>query len=202
MKTIITVQHPQSVHHTNGMIGSWTDWDITDQGLRQAEAIGRRLASELTNIHCALYTSDLLRARHTAEILSGHLHIPPQTSAALRERNLGQAVGKSVQWYRENSREERSVDDRCFPDAESQRDVWNRLAPFLETVLTVQADTVLLVSHGDALSVFNSLWLELPPESLRHCRLSGLAGGVSFLYELPDGGRTIRRLSDMSYCQI
>ena len=25
MKNIITVQHTQSVHHTNGMVGSWTD---------------------------------------------------------------------------------------------------------------------------------------------------------------------------------
>lgn len=163
MKTIITVQHPQSVHHTNGMIGSWTDWDITEQGVLQAEAIGRRLAPELTNIRCALYTSDLLRARHTAEILSRHTGLPVWEIPALRERNLGQALGKPVQWYRENAQEEKAVDDRCFPDAESQRDVWNRLAPFLETVLAAQADTVLLVSHGDALSVFNSLWLELPP---------------------------------------
>jgi len=32
MKHIITVQHTQSVHHTNGMVGSWTDWDLTDLG--------------------------------------------------------------------------------------------------------------------------------------------------------------------------
>ena len=32
MKHIITVQHTQSVHHTNGMVGSWTDWDLTELG--------------------------------------------------------------------------------------------------------------------------------------------------------------------------
>ncbi|MFC6463393.1 hypothetical protein ACFP65_00050 [Marinilactibacillus sp. GCM10026970] len=31
MKTIITIQHTESVHHTNGMIGSWTDWDLTEK---------------------------------------------------------------------------------------------------------------------------------------------------------------------------
>ncbi len=25
MKNIITIQHTQSVHHTNGMVGAWTD---------------------------------------------------------------------------------------------------------------------------------------------------------------------------------
>ena len=35
MKTIITVQHTQSVHHTNGMVGSWTDWDLTELGKKK-----------------------------------------------------------------------------------------------------------------------------------------------------------------------
>ena len=32
MKNIITIQHTQSVHHTNGMVGSWTDWDLSELG--------------------------------------------------------------------------------------------------------------------------------------------------------------------------
>lgn len=48
MKTIITVQHTQSIHHTNGMVGSWTDWELSELGLEQAEKIGRKLQSELT----------------------------------------------------------------------------------------------------------------------------------------------------------
>lgn len=32
MKTILTIQHTQSIHHTNGMVGSWTDWDLTETG--------------------------------------------------------------------------------------------------------------------------------------------------------------------------
>ena len=30
MKQIITIQHTQSFHHTNGMVGSWTDWDLSN----------------------------------------------------------------------------------------------------------------------------------------------------------------------------
>ena len=43
MKNIITIQHTQSIHHTNGMIGSWTDWDLSELGIQQAENIGRNL---------------------------------------------------------------------------------------------------------------------------------------------------------------
>ena len=34
MKTIITIQHTQSIHHTNGMVGSWTDWELSEKGLQ------------------------------------------------------------------------------------------------------------------------------------------------------------------------
>ena len=47
MKHIITVQHTQSVHHTNGMVGSWTDWDLTPLGRSQADRIGKKLKDEL-----------------------------------------------------------------------------------------------------------------------------------------------------------
>ena len=42
MKTIITIQHTQSVHHTNGMVGSWTDWDLSELGVQQFKRIGEK----------------------------------------------------------------------------------------------------------------------------------------------------------------
>ena len=49
MKTIITVQHTQSIHHTNGMVGSWTDWDLSELGIQQAKRIGEKLKVELAD---------------------------------------------------------------------------------------------------------------------------------------------------------
>lgn len=46
MKSIITVQHTQSVHHLNGMVGSWIDWPLSDKGKDQAETMGERLKKE------------------------------------------------------------------------------------------------------------------------------------------------------------
>ena len=42
MKTIITIQHTQSIHHTNGMVGSWTDWALSELGKEQAQRIGAK----------------------------------------------------------------------------------------------------------------------------------------------------------------
>ena len=200
MRTIVTVQHTQSLHHTNGMVGSWTDWDLSAKGVRQAERLAERLAAEISDNRWALYSSDLLRARHTAEIIGAHLSLAPVTTPALRERNLGRAVGQSVAWLRANMEcEERTVDDKMFSVGESLRDVRRRLAPFLQERLEGPDENILIVSHGDALNVFCALWLNLPPEALNGCAFRGQAGGVSFLTEGPDGRRVLQRFSDMSY---
>ena len=68
MKQIITIQHTQSIHHTNGMVGSWTDWDLSELGIEQAERIGQKLAKQLSGHKIVMYASDLLRAKHTAEL--------------------------------------------------------------------------------------------------------------------------------------
>ena len=59
MKTIITIQHTQSIHHTNGMVGSWTDWDLSELGVQQAWKIGEKLKKELAGKKFKMYSSDL-----------------------------------------------------------------------------------------------------------------------------------------------
>ena len=208
MKQIITIQHTQSEHHVNGMVGSWTDWPLTEMGCAQAERIARRLLPFLQGKRWTLYTSDLMRALQTAAPLAEMLGVEPVLQPELRERNLGPAVGKSVQWLRENlEMQERTVDDRLFHDAESRRDAWNRLAPFFDRMMADEAENIIIVSHGDLLSIFNVMWLGLEVEDINRLDLFGMAGGVSFMHVAEDradpgtarGKRVIRRLSDMSF---
>ncbi len=201
MKRIITIQHTQSVHHTNGMIGSWTDWDLTNLGKEQANNIGIKLKEELSKDSVyVMYSSDLKRAKQTAEIVAKHLNLEPVINEALRERNLGSAVGKSVQWLRENQTAwEKTIDDRCVPDAESRRETWKRLEPFYNDIVSSDDKNIIIVSHGDTLSIFNAMWLGLKPEDLNNCDLFGFAGGVSHFIEDDNGKHIIKRLSDMSY---
>lgn len=200
MKHIITVQHTQSVHHTNGMVGSWTDWDLSELGLQQADNIGRNLVDYTGGAPFVLYASDLKRAQQTAEAIGRHLGLTPILRTELRERNLGKACGKSVQWLRENlEMQEKTVDDRLFSDAESRRDAWNRLLPFFNGIMENDEENILIVSHGDLLSLFNAMFLGLPAESLNTCELSGLAGGVSRMYVDDNGKRFIKRMGDLSF---
>lgn len=200
MRTIITIQHTQSVHHTNGMVGSWTDWPLSGLGVAQADKIGEHLKEELAGKQFVLYSSDLLRAKQTAENVGRHLGLSPILRTELRERNLGKCCGKSVQWLRENmEQQEITIDDRMFSDAESRRDEWNRLKPFFDELMASEEENIILVSHGDLLSVFNAMFLGLDIDVINTCELWGLPGGVSYMFENNEGKRFIKRMSDMSY---
>ena len=200
MKHIITVQHTQSVHHTNGMVGSWTDWDLTDLGKIQADKIGRKLYDELAGKSVVMYSSDLKRAKQTADNIAKYLGVEPILRKELRERNLGKCCGKSVEWLRENIESpENTVDDRLFSDGESRRDAWNRLYPFFEEVMRNDEENIIIVSHGDLLSIWNAMYLGLDVESYYQIDIHGPAGGVSHMIVGDDGKHRIRHISDMSY---
>ena len=200
MKTIITIQHTQSIHHTNGMVGSWTDWDLSELGVQQAKRIGEKLKDELADRKFVMYSSDLKRAKQTAENIGEYLGISPVLKTELRERNLGRCCGKSVKWLRENlEKQEITIDDKLFSDAESRRDEWNRLKPFFDELMGNEEENIIIVSHGDLLSVFNAMFLGLDVESMNRAEMFGFAGGVSFMFENNEGKRFIKKISDMAY---
>ncbi|MBQ6559203.1 MAG: histidine phosphatase family protein [Erysipelotrichaceae bacterium] len=200
MKHIIAIQHTQSVHHTNGMVGSWTDWDLTEIGKKQADNIGKKLKEELAGQDVTVYSSDLKRAKQTAAEIAKYLGTEPILRQELRERNLGKCCGKSVQWLRENMEcEEKTVDDRIFSDAESRRDAWNRLLSFFNEIMASDEENIIIVSHGDLLSIWNAMFLGLSVESCSQVDIHGSAGGVSQMTVSDDGKRHVKQIGDMSY---
>ena len=182
------------------MVGSWTDWDLTELGKIQADHIGQKLKDELAGKNVVMYSSDLKRAKQTAEEIEKHLGVKPILRSELRERNLGKCCGKSVQWLRENIESpENTVDDRLFSDGESRRDAWNRLLPFFEEIMASDDEYIIIVSHGDLLSIWNTMYLGLPIESYYEVDIHGPAGGVSHMIIGDDGKHRVRHINDMSY---
>ena len=102
MGKIIIVQHCQSEHHINNLSGGWTDTPLTDFGREQANLIGTRLKKETNGEGYVLYSSDLMRAKQTAEIVGSHLDINIIEESGLREINTGIAAGKTKNWVRKN----------------------------------------------------------------------------------------------------
>ena len=63
--------------------------------------------------------------------------------------------------------------------------------------MTEDAENIIIVSHGDLLSAFNSMFLGFDVESMNTCEMFGFAGGVSQMIVRDDGKRMI--LGDYAY---
>ena len=86
MTTLLLVRHGETDWNADGRLQGHTDRPLSDHGRRQA----RELAGELEDEELeAIYSSDLARARETAEIVAERLGLPVVLDADLREKDWG-----------------------------------------------------------------------------------------------------------------
>lgn len=196
-KTIITVQHTESQHHINGMIGAWSDWELTALGKKQAYEIGLRLLAERCNSNFHMYVSTLKRAIQTAEEINKTLHITPIFTDAIREVNAGKGNGQTHDWYEKNKKEQPDLYDpdyRPFADAESDRDLWLRIFPFYEKLISCDEEKILIVSHGTTLRFLQSMLTGDSFHDIAKNRFNGHAGSIMKFVFKKDGQTTFDEL--------
>lgn len=189
-KTIITVQHTESLHHINGMIGAWGDWELTENGKKQAYEIGKWLLYENCDKCFKMYVSDLKRALQTAEEINKILEIIPQITNSLRAVNAGAGNGQSREWYNINKKpvgDFYDPDYKPFEDAESGRELWARLYNFYREITSNNIERILIVSHGTALSFLQSMIMGYSFEDIEKFRFIGCGGSVSKFIIEPSG---------------
>lgn len=181
-KTIIMVQHTEAQHHINGMIGAWGDWELTEFGKKQAYEIGKWLLYEDCDKCFNMYVSDLKRAVQTAEEINKTLQLTPIITDVIREVNAGLGNGKSRKWYNDNKRKRGECYDpdyKPFDDAESDRELWNRLYPFYQEIISNDMDRILIISHGTALSFLQSMLMGYAFKDIAKIRFNGVGSSVS-----------------------
>jgi probable phosphoglycerate mutase len=87
---ILAIRHGQTAWNADGRIQGHQDIGLDDTGLWQAERLAEALRDE--ELH-ALYSSDLLRARQTAQPLQVISAEPMHLDTGLRERSFGSLEG-------------------------------------------------------------------------------------------------------------
>lgn len=137
------------------------DSPLTQKGLEQA----RRRAESLKYIQfAAFYSSDLLRAKHTAEIIALDHQLTVTTTEMLRERHFGAHEGQLVAEYNQqlkdllDKRLELSDDEldtyELFEGYETDEKVATRFIKILrELAVAYLGKTIGVVTHGGALRV-------------------------------------------------
>jgi probable phosphoglycerate mutase len=101
---LILIRHGETAWNRATRIQGHTDIPLSALGLAQAERLALALADEPL---AAIYSSDLSRARQTAEALARTQNLPVRLDASLRERAFGRFEGLSwdeiAQGYPEES---------------------------------------------------------------------------------------------------
>jgi len=185
MRRIILVQHCQSEHHINEMSGGWTDTPLTELGRRQAEIIAKKLRDGLDSSEYILYTSDLLRASQTAEIIGEQLGLKVNINKELREINTGIAAGKTKEWARANRNPRTGssfhLDYQEFENGETWRQFYRRVCDCLELLCETNEKNLLIVTHGGTLAYITAWWLQFSEEMLGTAYFSASPGSISVL---------------------
>ena len=91
---LILIRHGETAWNRATRIQGHTDIPLSPLGLAQAARLATALAEEPL---AAIYSSDLSRARQTAQCLADAHGLPVHTDAALRERAFGRFEGLSWQ---------------------------------------------------------------------------------------------------------
>jgi len=141
---LLLVRHGESTWNVAGRWQGHADPPLSDLGERQAVAG----ATALTGPPDAVWTSDLARARRTAELLAEPHGLTPRADARLRERDVGEWSGLTRAEIEE--RWPGWLAARRSPDGfEADEPLAARaLAALREIAAAAPGATVIVVTHG------------------------------------------------------
>lgn len=132
--------HWNKIHRIQG----WTNNPLNAKGKREAHNIARELK---THKFDTLYSSSLLRAMQTADIIAHHLQLTVIKEDAFKERRYG--IFEGMFWNDIDMHAYHHYHHFQPPNGESQKQLFDRVISKLNELAAVHINqTVLIVSHG------------------------------------------------------
>ena len=189
-RLLVLVRHGQSEWNLKNLFTGWKDVDLTEAGVAEARAAGRKLKSQGLSFDVA-YTSALKRAQRTLDLMLEEIgqKVPIVRDQALNERDYGDLVGMNKDDARKKWGEEqvliwRRSYDVPPPGGESLKDTVARALPyFVQEILprVLRGERVLVSAHGNSLRALIMVLERLTPEQILKRELGT---GVPIIYRL------------------
>lgn len=131
------------------------DVELSREGRMQAELLKERLHNYKID---ALYSSNLLRAVQTAEILNQFLELPHEIREGIKEISFGELEGKTDEFIKKNFKEFKNeqlklLEDLPYPGGENGTSVYERAMPIIQEIIQSGKDNILIVTHGGTIRV-------------------------------------------------
>ena len=196
--TLYIVRHGETEWNVKKIIQRHEDIPLNNKGETQA----KELAKKLRHIKFdAIFSSDLIRAKRTAEIISLEKKIVVQTAKALKERYFGKYQGKSFAVNNEMTKLINNLKMFSGPglrEVESDENIILRITTFLrEIAVAYPKKTILVVSHGGPMRTLlihlgfatHNNFTEGQIDNLAYVKLK--SDGTDFIIEETEGIKTM-----------
>lgn len=198
------IRHGESIGNELGINqGQKNDLSLTERGRDQAKRIAEKLASEKID---AIYSSDLKRAKETAEIIGKSHNILTILDKRLRERDFGDLDDKKnllkdwkIHVRKIVEKEGLDPEEVKAPNGESDKDHWNRLQDFFNEKLKQHPNhTIVVVSHAGSNKVFLGIVGHFSKEKM-YKTYQGNTGLNEFEYK--DGVWIIKQVNNIEHLE-
>jgi 2,3-bisphosphoglycerate-dependent phosphoglycerate mutase len=197
-RELVLVRHGQSDWNLKNLFTGWEDPDLSEQGIAEAKAAGRKLKATGHRFDIA-FTSALKRAQHTLDLMLeelGQRDLVTIKDQALNERDYGDLTGLNKdearkRWGKEQVHIWRRSFDIPPPGGESLKDTADRVLPYFRSKVlprVLRGERVLISAHGNSL---RALIMELEKLSGEKIVARELATGIPIVYRLNRDG-TVR----------
>lgn len=193
------VRHGETTQNKKRIAQGHFDAGLNRTGLRQAQAIARRLKSVRFD---RIYASDLKRASRTAEVIAAFQSCGVKYVKALRERNLGRFQNRPVKEYYsylEKTGKAGDIHVRLPGGGESIYSTHKRAIDFCEKVYRQHKHgTILFVTHG---GIMKALLMYFKKQSVPNHDKHHAGGNTALsIIELNiDGKHKIRLENDINH---
>ena len=154
----------------------WQDKPLTARGKLQAQAVARRLSSEKLTV---IYSSDLQRARNTAQQIAGFHGLKVRVDNRLREVNYGAWEGLGLDEILADYRDvwdARNADPENVapPNGENYEDLWKRLRPCWNEILNShkEDERIAVVAHNGTIRILLCHVLGMPFSHFKRLQIS------------------------------
>lgn len=151
--TLYLIRHGETEWNVKKLIQGHTDSPLTKNGLNQA----KKLANEFKNKKIdAIFSSDLTRAKRTAEIIALEKKLAVETSELLRERNFGKYEGQTLEDLKKLIAKMESVlqGRESHEEIEDSQKLISRFITYLREIAVAYAGKkIIVVTHGGCLRV-------------------------------------------------
>jgi 2,3-bisphosphoglycerate-dependent phosphoglycerate mutase len=190
-RLLVLVRHGQSEWNLKNLFTGWRDVDLTEKGIAEARAAGRKLKAQGLRFDIA-FTSALVRAQRSLDLMLeeiGQHDVPTFGDPALNERDYGDLSGLDkddarAKWGEDQVHVWRRSYDVAPPGGESLKDTAARVLPYyIVDILprVLRGDRVIVSAHGNSLRALIMVLERLSPQDIVGREI---ATGVPLIYRL------------------